>query len=189
MKEIKIGNKQFANPQSAKFVIIPLRRNTNHQSLITNHFCIVTLTMTELSINTPALLFPAISLMMLAYTNRFFSIANRVRSLHDEYEKARNPTLVLGQIRNLRRRLNMIRIMQALAVMSFLLCMLCMFLIYRDHQPSAQILFIGSMLCLIVSLFFSLIEIFISTKALELELSDIEGLEKETLLNIFKKTD
>lgn len=145
--------------------------------------------MTELSINTPALLFPAISLMMLAYTNRFFAIANRVRSLHDEYEKARNPKLVLGQIRNLRRRLNLIRIMQAMAVMSFLLCMICMFLIYRDQQHAAQLTFAGSMVCLITSLFFSLIEIFISTKALELELSDIEGLEKESLLNFFKKTD
>lgn len=145
--------------------------------------------MNELSINTPALLFPAISLMMLAYTNRFFAIANRVRSLHDEYEKARNPKLVLGQIRNLRRRLNLIRLMQALAVMSFLLCMICMFMIYRNHQSAAQITFAGSMVCLIASLFFSLIEIFISTRALELELSDMEGLEKESLLDFFKKTE
>jgi amino acid transporter len=149
----------------------------------------VILQMTELSINTPALLFPAISLMMLAYTNRFFAIANRVRSLHDEYEKARNPKLVLSQIKNLRRRLNMIRYMQALAVMSFLLCMICMYLIYRGIQEGAQFLFAGSMLCLILSLFFSLVEIFVSTRAVELELSDMEGLEKESLLNVFKKTD
>lgn len=145
--------------------------------------------MTELSINTPALLFPAISLMMLAYTNRFFAIANRVRSLHDEYEKARNRELILRQITNLRRRLNMIRYMQALAVMSFLLCMICMFLIYRDAQKGAQWLFAGSMISLIASLFFSLFEIFVSTRAVELELSDMEGLEKDSLLNIFKKTE
>lgn len=142
--------------------------------------------MTELSINTPALLFPAISLMMLAYTNRFFAIANRVRSLHDEYEKARNRELVFRQIKNLRRRLNMIRYMQALAVLSFLLCMVAMFLIYRGSQPAAQLLFAGSMLCLIASLFVSLVEIFISTRAVELELSDMEGLDKESLLDMFK---
>jgi peptidoglycan/LPS O-acetylase OafA/YrhL len=145
--------------------------------------------MTELSINTPALLFPAISLMMLAYTNRFFAIANRVRSLHDEYEKARKPALIIQQIKNLRRRLNLIRYMQALAVMSFLLCMVCMFFIYRNLQEGAQYLFAGSMFCLIASLIFSLIEIFISTRALELELSDMEGLGKDGLLDIFKKTE
>ena len=42
----------------------------------------------ELSINTPALLFPAITLLMLAYTNRFLALASLVRSLHDEYNQA-----------------------------------------------------------------------------------------------------
>jgi TRAP-type C4-dicarboxylate transport system permease large subunit len=145
--------------------------------------------MTELSINTPALLFPAISLMMLAYTNRFFAIANRVRSLHDEYGKAHNTANIVRQIKNLRRRLNMIRYMQALAVMSFLLCTICMYLVYRGVQTGAQALFAASMLCLIISLFVSLMEIFISTRAVELELSDMEGLEKEGFLDIFKKVE
>jgi hypothetical protein len=142
--------------------------------------------MNEISINTPALLFPAISLMMLAYTNRFFAIANRVRSLHDDYAKASNKEVILKQIKNLRKRLNLIRYMQTLAVLSFLCCMVCMYLIYRQYS-GAHILFAFSLLCLILSLVISLQEIFISTKAIELELSDMEELEKASLLDIFKR--
>ncbi len=142
--------------------------------------------MSEISINTPALLFPAISLMMLAYTNRFFAIANRVRSLHDDYAKASNKDVILKQIKNLRKRLNLIRYMQTLAVLSFLCCMVCMYLIYRTYD-GAHILFAVSLLCLILSLIISLQEIFISTKAIELELSDMEDLEKASLLDIFKR--
>jgi hypothetical protein len=142
--------------------------------------------MNEISINTPALLFPAISLMMLAYTNRFFAIANRVRSLHDDYNKMGNKDIILKQIKNLRKRLNLIRYMQTLAVLSFLSCMVCMYLIYRAID-GAHILFAVSLLCLILSLIISLQEIFISTKAIELELSDMEDLEKASLLDIFKR--
>ena len=140
-----------------------------------------------MTINTPALLFPAISLMMLAYTNRFFAIANRVRSLHDDYAKATNKDIIFKQIKNLRKRLNLIRYMQALAVSSFLGCMFCMYFTIKNLKETALALFGISLICLIISLLFSLVEIFISTKAVELELSDMEGLEKETLLNIFKK--
>jgi hypothetical protein len=142
--------------------------------------------MNEISINTPALLFPAISLMMLAYTNRFFAIANRVRSLHDEYAKTTNKEILLKQIKNLRKRLNLIRYMQTMAVVSFLCCMVCMYLIYRQIE-GAHILFAISLLSLIISLIISLQEIFISTKAIELELSDMEELEKTSLFDIFKK--
>jgi hypothetical protein len=143
--------------------------------------------MNNISINTPALLFPAISLMMLAYTNRFFAIANRVRSLHDEHQKALNKEIIFKQIKNLRRRLNMIRFMQAFAVISFLCCMVSMYLIFIEKMEAATVLFALSLLSLIISTLISLQEIFISTKAVELELSDMEGLEKESILNIFKR--
>ncbi len=143
--------------------------------------------MNEISINTPALLFPAISLMMLAYTNRFFAIATRVRTLHEEYNRVTNKEIIFKQIKNLRRRLNMIRNMQALAVSSFLCCIICMYFIFRGNMDIAHILFVISILSLIASLIISLSEIFISTHALELDLSDIEGLEENSLLNIFKR--
>jgi Protein of unknown function (DUF2721) len=143
--------------------------------------------MNEISINTPALLFPAISLLMLAYTNRFFAIATRVRSLHEEYNRGTNKEIIFLQIKNLRRRLNMIRNMQALGVGSFLCCILCMYFIFRNHMQVAHILFVISILSLIASLIISLAEIFISTRALELDLSDIEGLEKNSVLDMFKR--
>ena len=72
----------------------------------------------ELSINTPALLFPAITLLMLAYTNRFLALASLVRSLHDEYNEQKQSSLIHGQIRNLHVRIRLIRNMQALGVLS-----------------------------------------------------------------------
>lgn len=143
--------------------------------------------MPEISINTPALLFPAISLIMLAYTNRFFAIANRVRNLHDDYAKAENKDIVLKQIKNLRRRLNLIRYMQALAVCSFIGCMLCMFFILGGYAIAVNIILAVSILSLTASLFISLHEIFISTHAVELELSDMVGLDKNSILDIFKR--
>jgi amino acid transporter len=143
--------------------------------------------MPEININTPALLFPAISLLMLAYTNRFFAIAARVRSLHDEYAKAPNKEIVFRQIKNLRKRLNMIRNMQVLGVVCFLLSMICMYCIFRGAMAAANIIFAVSLISLIASLVISLMEIFISTHAVELELSDMEGLEKNGLMDMFKR--
>jgi hypothetical protein len=143
--------------------------------------------MNEISINTPALLFPAISLLMLAYTNRFFAIATRVRTLHEEYNRGTNKEIIFLQIKNLRRRLNMIRNMQALGVGSFLCCIICMYCIFRGYMQWAHLLFVISILCLIASLLISLAEIIISTRALEIDLSDIEGLEKNSMLDMFKR--
>jgi hypothetical protein len=81
----------------------------------------------ELSITTPALLFPAISLLMLAYTNRFLAIANLIRNLHDKYKKDPNEKHIVAQIRNLRVRIRLIRNMQAFGVISFLFCVVCYF--------------------------------------------------------------
>jgi hypothetical protein len=132
----------------------------------------------ELSFTTPSLLFPAISLLLLAYTNRFLAIANLIRRLHDEYNSGQKNKQLLHQIKGLRTRINLIRYMQGLGVFSFLLCVVCMYSIYVDKQKTAGILFTISLLSLAASLFISLVEIIKSTNALELELSDMEELEK-----------
>jgi hypothetical protein len=129
--------------------------------------------MNELSINTPALLFPAITLLMLAYTNRFLALSSLVRKLHEEYNKEEDQILK-RQIRSLRGRISLIRNMQAAGVLSFLLCIVCIYLIFRNYQAAAQIVFAASLLSLLLSLIFSLIEIFRSTKAIDIELSDME---------------
>ena len=132
--------------------------------------------MIEISINTPALLFPAITLLMLAYTNRFLAIANRIRSLHENYPTMTIKHTAIRQIKSLRARLNLIRYMQGLGALSFFCCVLCMYFIYRTWLHAANIIFAASMITLLGSIILSFLEIQQSTKALELELSDIEEL-------------
>jgi hypothetical protein len=128
----------------------------------------------EISINTPALLFPAISLLMLAYTNRFLGLAGLIRNLHASYKDHADKKGVLQQIKNLRLRLNLIRLMQLFGVISLCLCVLSMFFVYEQLNMWADFLFACSLVAMLVSLFLSLYEIQISTRALEIELSDME---------------
>lgn len=128
----------------------------------------------DISINTPALLFPAISLVMLAYTNRFMALSSVVRKLHDEYESNRSNKNLPLQIRNLQYRIKLVRRMQFFGVTSFLVALVCMYLIYVDNQQAAHIAFAISIMLFGISLVISLIEIMRSTQALELELSDME---------------
>ena len=141
----------------------------------------------EISFNTPALLFPAISLIMLAYTNRFLALSSRVRNLHDKYQNQEQKHIIHGQIKNLRYRLKLIKNMQALGVVTFLGCILCMYLIYVQFMLAANIVFAISLISFSASLLLSLLEIQLSTKALELELSDMEGLEDPSVIEYFKK--
>jgi hypothetical protein len=141
----------------------------------------------ELSINTPALLFPAISLVMLAYTNRFLSLSNRVRNLHDKYGEHEQKVIIIGQIKNLKYRLKLIKRMQTLGVLSFLFCIGCMFLVYLQIFSLAHVVFACSLLLFAASLLLSLLEIRLSTRAIELELSDMEGLEDPSVLEYLKK--
>ena len=141
----------------------------------------------DISINTPALLFPAISLVMLAYTNRFLALASRVRALREGYQKGERTDIIHGQIRNIRYRLKLIKYMQGFGGITFLGCLFCMYFIYNNEELMAHVTFAGSMITLGCSLTLSLLEIRHSTKAIELELSDIEGLEDSTVVNYIKK--
>lgn len=141
----------------------------------------------DISINTPALLFPAISLIMLAYTNRFLALSNRVRSLHDKFAGHEQPQRIHAQIKNLRYRLKLIKNMQALGVVTFLFSIVCMYFIYIEWMIMAHWIFAISLLTFAASLALSLIEIQLSTKALEIELSDMEGLEDPSVMEYIKK--
>jgi Protein of unknown function (DUF2721) len=134
---------------------------------------------TQISINTPALLFPAITLLMLAYTNRFLALASLIRNLHTQYKQVgEERTIIREQIRNLNKRLSLVKQMQGSGIMSFFLCVLCMLFIFLDYQLLAYSVFGLSLLFLLLSLALSLNEIFISTRALEIELKDM--LKNET---------
>ena len=135
--------------------------------------------MEELQLTTPALLFSAISLIMLAYTNRFLAYASVIRNLHDNYLEKQDDSLIL-QIKNLRLRLNLTRWMQTFGITSLLCCVLTMFLIYIDQNAIAVWIFGIALLLLITSLTFLIKEIHISVYALKLHLSDMEEhLEKK----------
>ena len=141
----------------------------------------------ELSVNIPALLFPAISLIMLAYTNRFLALSNRVRVLHDKYLQQEKGSLIFGQIKNLKYRIILIQRMQTYGVATLLLSILSMFFIFIEYQKVAQFIFALSLITFSISIFLSLIEIRLSTKAIELELSDMEGLEDPTVMEYLRK--
>jgi hypothetical protein len=129
--------------------------------------------MSELTLTTPALLFSAISLIMLAYTNRFLAYAAVIRNLHDIYLEKQDETL-LFQIRNLKRRLTLTRWMQIFGIASLLLCVLTMFLIYIEYSVIAVWIFGVALLLLILSLSFLIWEIQISSEALRHHIADIE---------------
>ena len=128
----------------------------------------------EITFTTPALLFPAISLLLLAYTNRFLALANLVRKLHEQYKRGEENKIILQQIHSLRRRIRLVRYMQGLGVFSFLCSVVTMYTIYINWMGLVKYEFAISLLSLLASLIISLVEITQSTKALELELSDIE---------------
>lgn len=126
---------------------------------------------------------------MLAYTNRFLALGNLVRNLHKKYEDDHDD-VTLGQIKTLRHRLHLIRDMQILGVLSLISCVVCMALIYFHKTIAAQWLFAISLVLLAGSLLISVYEIVISTKALNLQLRDLEEEESSTSLTkkLFSKS-
>ncbi len=127
----------------------------------------------ELSLSIPALLFPAISLTMLAYNARYLAIAALIRQLHQKYQETASESVGL-QVRKLNKRLTLIKNMQAAAIFSFLLAVITMALIYLELSTWANLVFGVSLLALMISLVLSLIEVQLSTKALSIQLKDME---------------
>jgi lysylphosphatidylglycerol synthetase-like protein (DUF2156 family) len=127
----------------------------------------------EITLTTPSPLFPAISLLLLAYTNRFLGLASVVRSLHATYKSTENP-IYLAQIKNIRTRLKLIRNMQLFGVLSILLCTVCMLMLLMGWQSAVHIAFTASLVSMIISLLLTLWEIQMSVGALNVQLEDIE---------------
>lgn len=126
-----------------------------------------------MTITTPSLLFPAISLLLLAYTNRFVVLANVIRQL-SKMENASSLAIVRRQLDNLRLRMHVIRRMQAFGVLSFVLCTLSMFSLLLHWYIVGQLLFANSLILLVISLLFSFYEVNISTEAINIELEKFD---------------
>lgn len=125
-----------------------------------------------MNLTTPALLFPAISLLLLAYTNRFLTLAQVIRQLNASSDRA--APLVQCQLPGLKRRIMLTQYMQGFGVLSFLLCALSMFALFVEAQTVGQWMFGISIVILAVSLVLSLIEVLISTEALSVVVQDLE---------------
>lgn len=129
----------------------------------------------QISINTPALLFPAITLLILAYTNRFLGLAGLIRNLSTKWKQfPEDRNVIQEQVKNLKKRLMLIKQMQGFGLLSFFLCVLSMLLFYLEYEVWAVAAFGISLIFLLLSLALSLNEIFISTRALEIELKGME---------------
>ncbi len=128
----------------------------------------------NLSITDPAFLFPGISLLFLAYTNRYLALANIIRSLNssDDDRDSENRD---KQIRSLHLRIILIKYMQAFGVLGFLFCVLAMIFLMFENQQTGATLFIGSLSCMIISLTLSLTEILKSGQSLKIELNRTQG--------------
>lgn len=132
-----------------------------------------------MELSTAALLFPTVSLLLLAFTNRFLALAKLIRELVKQYEE--NPKqILLEQIQNLQFRVRLIRDMQAFGVLSLFLCVASMSALFVGNQQWGKIFFASGLVFLLVSLLKSLHEIVLSTQALALELQAIRSVKNKT---------
>ena len=130
--------------------------------------------MNDLSLTTPAILFPTISLLLLAYTNRYIAISNRIRALHSLY-KTDKTSIILEQIIILKKRILLIRNMQLLGIGSMFVAAFTMFLIYYGFDKWIKEVFGMSLILMLISLSLCAVEVYLSNKALLIQIRDIEG--------------
>lgn len=133
----------------------------------------------DITLTTPALLFSTLSLLLLAFTNRFLALAARIRTLYDRYQTCHYPGL-LAQIESLRIRVNLIRLMQLYGVFSLFLCVLCMFFLFAGFIIMGKIVFGLSLLAMLVSLGVSTREISMSTQALNIQLESLSAAQEKS---------
>ena len=127
----------------------------------------------EITLTTPAILFPAISLLLLGFSNRFATTGMLIRQLKSK-QTSENQQTVNRQIKNLKTRIRLIIAMQAFGVLSIILCTLSMIAIYNGRNSWGSILFGISLLAMVLSLITSLWEVLISSKALNVELEEVK---------------
>lgn len=123
----------------------------------------------KIELTTPAVLFTSISLLISAYTSRFLSLAQLVRQLDNQYKQDKSED-ILKQIRNLQLRISIIRYTQIMGGVSFFLCALSTFLIFKDKNFAGEVSFGASLIALMISLLLLIIEVQISVKALNVQL-------------------
>ena len=132
----------------------------------------------KLELTTPAVLFTSISLLISAYTSRFLTLAQLVRQLDSQYRSEPHEVL-LKQIKNIQLRINIIRYTQVMGGVSFFLCALATFLIFREQNKLGEFAFGASLVALMISLLLLIIEVQISVKALNVQLDKYKLNDKD----------
>ena len=132
----------------------------------------------KLELTTPAVLFTSISLLISAYTSRFLTLAQLVRQLDSQYRREPHEVL-LKQIKNIQLRINIIRYTQVMGGVSFFLCALATFLIFREQNKLGEFAFGASLVALMISLLLLIIEVQISVKALNVQLDKYKLNDKD----------
>jgi Protein of unknown function (DUF2721) len=127
----------------------------------------------DITLVTPAVLFPALSLILLAYTNRFHALASLIRQLLENYQREAAEH-VLEQIAALRFQVRLILWMQGFGVSSLAVCVLAMMAILLANQIIGAWLFASSLMLMLVSLALSVWEIRLSANALDVALKRIK---------------
>lgn len=127
-----------------------------------------------IDLSVTAMLFPAISLLLLAYTNRFLTIGRLIRDLHQRWTVDRSE-VTRREIGNLRRRLHLIQQMQLVGVLALAASTVATVLVLVGLGTSGAIVFLISLLLLLLSLVISAEEIRISCRAIEMELQALEA--------------
>ncbi len=123
----------------------------------------------------PALIFPAISLLMLAYTQRFLTLSDLVRQLHRRYlDSNKEDKNALYQIDNIAKRIKVIRLTQQMGALAFALSTLAMITFIFSTEETSLIFFIASLIALLFSLALLLYELHISVEAINLQLEDMK---------------
>lgn len=132
----------------------------------------------EISLTDPALLFPAIAILMLGYINRYVSTAGVVRNFKKDYDSGYKHADITKQLALLAKRIELSKLMISLASAALLLACLSMFLIFWGSQPGGKMSFAAALLGMILSVCVSLYETSLSNKSLELEINDILNKER-----------
>ena len=128
----------------------------------------------DFTLQTPTLLFSAISLLMLAYTNRFVVIANLIRELYAQHTKEPSD-ITFAQLANLRKRMRIIRNMQIFGGLSFFFSVLSLLFLFASLDFFAKVAFGISIIMLLISLFLLIMELQISVHALNIQLKDFDS--------------
>lgn len=128
----------------------------------------------EFGFSTPALLFPAISLLFISYTNRFISYAELVRRLHDRW-MADGSCALQQQIENLRLRIGLIRNMQVAGALGLLFSVVSMVLLFFQQTVAAEVVFLIALILTLFSMGLLVYEVSISVRALNVQLEDLSG--------------